>query len=68
MTPRIQPIRWPNPAKGSSRKGRTVVVLYLKQEIVNEIRAEAMRKGVSLSEQMRQLIDWGLASMERVKK
>lgn len=68
MTPRIQPIRWTNPARGSSRKGRTVVVLYLKQEIVDEIRAEAMRKGVSLSEQLRQVIDWGLASMEEVKK
>ena len=43
-------------------------MLYLKQEIVDEIRAEAMRKGVSLSEQLRQVIDWGLASMEEVKK
>jgi len=68
VTPRIQPIRWNNPARGSSRKGRAVVVLYLKQEIVDEIRAEAMRKGVSLSEQLRQVIDWGLASMEEVKK
>lgn len=68
MSPRIQPIRWTNPAKGSQRRGRTVVVLYLKQEVVDEIRAEATRKGVSLSEQLRQVIDWGLASMEDVKE
>lgn len=44
-----------------------MVYAYLEDDVVAELRAEATRKGVSLSDQIRQVIEWGLASLEDVR-
>lgn len=63
MTLKLMAQRRTVPAKGSATtSGALAVFVYLAPHVVAELRAQALKRGVSLSSRAREAIEWGLAA------
>ena len=49
-----------NPARGTKHKLKRRTVVILDEDQFQEVRARAVRKNTSFSEQIRLLVEWGL--------